>query len=184
MFKTLTSVLSAIACLGFISCSTGVDMPKGGSKGYTSARLVRRNPNLPAVTDATELKAHRMIQKSISNRFTANGLAYGKADADLTVAYLVIYQEPGMTARYEDYFGHGRDVDGIADLAHVRGSLENERPDFFRQAGVVIDVIDSRTSKLVYRGFAKGDVIKGVSESTRASRIDAAVAQALAEFFK
>ena len=47
----------------------------------------------------------------------------------------------------------------------------------------VIDVIDSRTNKLVYRNFAKGDVIKGASSGTRTARIDAAVAQALGPFF-
>lgn len=88
-----------------------------------------------------------------------------------------------MTADYRDYFGYGRNVDDIATLAHNRGALGN-RPDFFRQAGIVIDVIDSRTNKLVYRGFSKNDVVKGASSSTRAARIDAAVAEALANFFR
>jgi hypothetical protein len=96
---------------------------------------------------------------------------------------MVIYQEPGMTARHDEYFGYGRDSDAISDLAHTRGALENQRPDFFRQAGMIIDVIDSHTNQLVYRGFAKNDVMKGASASTRAARIDAAVGQALASFF-
>jgi len=37
-----TRILLAITCLGVISRSTGIDMPKGTSKGYTSARLVPR----------------------------------------------------------------------------------------------------------------------------------------------
>lgn len=184
MSKTPFRILLAAACLAFVSCSTGVDMPKGTRKGYQSARLIQRDPNGPAITAATEKQVHGMIQKSISKQFTSNGMAYGKGDSDLVVAYLVIYQEPGMTARYEDFFGYGRDADQIADLAHTRGALDNQRPDYFRQAGVVIDVIDSRTHKLVYRNFAKGDVIKGASASTRAARIDAAVAQALAPFLR
>ena len=157
-------------------------MPKGTSKGYTSARLVQRNPNLTAIT-RHRTKVHRMIQKSIANQFTSHGLAYGKSDADLTVAYLVIYQEPGMTARYDDYFGYGRDADEIADLAHTRGVIDSKRPDYFKRAGIVIDVIDSRTNKLVYRNFAAGDVVTGASDGTRAARIDAAVGQALSPFF-
>ena len=125
-----------------------------------------------------------MIQKSIARQFSAKGLAYGKGDADLTVAYLVIYQEPGMTARYDDYFGYGRDADEISDLAHTRGVLENKRPDYFQRAGIVIDVIDARTNKLVYRNFAAGDVVRGASDGTRAARIDAAVGQALSPFFQ
>ena len=89
-----------------------------------------------------------------------------------------------MTATYPNYFGYGRSADEIADLAHTRGVLDSKRPDFFRQAGIVIDVIDSRTNKLVYRGFSKGDVVKNASAGTRAARIDAAVAQGLAPFFR
>ena len=184
MLKISFRILMGIAAIGLVSCSTNVNMPKGTSKGYSSARLTMRDPNAPAITDATEKQVHGMIQKSIARQFTSKGMNYGSGGADLVVAYMVIYQEPGMTARYDQYFGYGRDSDAISDLAHTRGALENNRPDYFRQAGVVIDVIDSRTNKLVYRNFAKGDVIKGATASTRAARIDTAVSQALAPFLK
>jgi hypothetical protein len=157
-------------------------MPKGTSKGYASARLIQRDPGLPAPSTAIEKQVHGMIQRSLSKQFTSRGMSYGKSDADLVVAYMVIYQEPGMTADCREYFGYGRNADDIATLAHDRGALGSS-PEFFRQAGIVIDVVDRRTNKLVYRNFAKGDVIKGASESTRAARIDAAVTQALAPFF-
>jgi hypothetical protein len=159
-------------------------MPKGTVKGYTSARLIQRDPSLPAVSGANEKQVHGMIQKSLAKQFAAKGVAYGKGGADLVVAYLVIYQEPGMTATYPDFFGYGRSVEEISDLAHTRGVLDSSRPDYFRQAGIVIDVIDSRTNKLVYRGFSKGDVVKGASPATRASRIDAAVSGILTPFFR
>ncbi|GEM_PF-472772 len=185
--KTIVNLLGrsliATAALLAISCSPSIDMPKGTSKGYSSARLVHRGSQSPAITDATEKQVHGMIQKSISKQFGAKGMSYGGSTAELVVAYLVIYQEPGMTASYEDYFGYGRNAAEISDVAHIRGSLENTRPDYFRQAGVLIDVIDSNTNKLVYRNLAKGDVVKGVSASTRAARIDAAIGQALAPFF-
>lgn len=185
ILKTPIRLIAAIAAAGIItSCSTGVDMPKGTSKGYHSARIIKRDPQGAAVAEGTEKQVHGMIQKSIAKQFTSRGMAYGNGNSDLVVAYMVIYQEPGMTASYDQYFGYGRDSGKISDLAHTRGALENKRPDFFRQAGVVIDVIDSRTNKLVYRSIAKGDVIKGASAGTRAARIDAAVAQALAPFFK
>jgi hypothetical protein len=173
----------AVATALLVSCAGHVDRPQGTSKGYASARLIQRDPNQPAPSAAIEKQVHGMIQKSLARQFTAKGIQYGKSGADLVVAYLVIYQEPGMTADYRDYFGYGRNADDIAVLAHDRGAL-GSRPEYFRQAGIVIDVIDSRTNKLVYRGFAKNDVVKGASPSTRAARIDAAVAEALAAFFR
>lgn len=181
MKRLLTPLALAAALLA--SCTGHVDQPKGTCKGYASARLIQRDPNLTAPSTTIEKQVHGMIQKSLAGQFASKGMSYGKGDADLVVAYLVIYQEPGMTADYRDYFGYGRNVDDIAARAHNRGAL-GSRPDFFRQAGIVIDVIDSRTHKLVYRGFSKTDVVKGASASTRAARIDAAVAEALANFFR
>jgi hypothetical protein len=183
MFSTISRILIAITALGMISCSSSVEMPKGTSKGYSSARLIQRDPNGPAITNTTEKQVHGMIQNSIARQFTSRGMSYGKGASDLVIAYLVIYQEPGMTARYTEYFGYGRPADEIADLAHTRGALENKRPDYFRQAGILVDVIDARTNKLVYRNLAKGDVITGASAGTRAARIDAAIAQAMQPFF-
>lgn len=182
--KFLTLPVLAVMSLVLAACGPGIETPKGTSKGYTSARLTHLNPNLPAVSDPTQRSVHDMIQNSLRKQFSAKGLAYGSANADLVVAYLLIYQESGMTVSHEEYFGYGRDGAAIANRAHERGVIESKRPDFFRQAGVVIDLIDSRTHKLVYRNFAKGDVIKDASAGTRAARIDAAVAQALAGFFR
>jgi len=159
-------------------------MPKGTSKGYTSARLTRRDPGRPAISNPTERTIHGLIQDSLARQFRAKGLAYGAANAELVVAYLVIYQQPGVTTSYTDYFGYGRSADAIAERAHTRGAVDSKRPDYFQRAGIVIDVIDSHTNKLVYRNFAAGDVVRGASGKARAARIDAAVAQALAGFLR
>ena len=88
-----------------------------------------------------------------------------------------------MTADYRDYLGYGRNAGEIATIAHARGVQKNKRPDDFKQAGILIDVVDARTNKLVYRNLAKGDVVKGASPETRAARIDAAVSNALEPFY-
>jgi hypothetical protein len=140
-YRSLASILA--------SCGPGIDQPKGTSKGYTSARLTQRNPNLPTISDPVQSGIHGMIQNSLRKQFTAKGLAYGSANADLVVAYLVIYQETGMAASHDEYFGYGRSADAIIDRAHERGVIESKRPDFFRRAGIVIDLIDHKTNKLV-----------------------------------
>lgn len=181
--KRLSAPLIALAAGLLVSCTGHVEHPQGTSKGYSSARLIQRDPNLPAPSHEIERQVHGMIQKSIARQFTSRGMEYGKGGADLVVAYLIIYQEPGMTADLRDYFGYGRNPDDIAILAHNRGAL-GKRPDFFRQAGILVDVIDSKTNKLVFRGFSKYDVMADASASTRAARIDAVVAEALEPFFR
>lgn len=180
----IKSLLTVLAIPMLFSCSGSKNRPQGTSKGYLSARLIQTNPSVPSTGDPTKRAIHRMIQNSIKREFTANGLRYGDGGADLIVAYLVIYQEPGMTASFPEYFGYGRDSEEISEYAHTRGVLKNQRPDYFRQAGIVIDVIDRRTNKLVFRGFAKGDVVKSSNDAGRRERINAAIDEALKPFFR
>jgi hypothetical protein len=184
MFRNTLRIISLAVCLGCVSCSSSVDMPKGTSKGYSSARLTILDPDRASTTSATENQVHRMIQNSLAANFTANGLQYGQSNADLVVAYMVIYQQPGMTTQSTKYFGYSSDAGKITDIAHKRGVIDSNRPDFFRQAGIVVDIIDNNTNELVYRNFAKGDVVKGADSATRAQRINAASTRAVAPFFK
>lgn len=177
---TALALLSAI----LVSCGPGVDMPKDSSKGYHSARLVKRDPTKSVNSTALENSVNSMIQNSLRKEFTAKGMGYGTSSAELSVAYMVIYQEPGMTATYDDYFGDGQDGVSISELAHDRGLVKSERPEYFKRAGIVVDVMDNRTHKLIYRNFAAGDVVTGTTAATRAARIDAAVANALSGFFR
>ena len=180
----MTKIAVTIALIPLLfSCAPSIERPQGTSKGYTSARLIQRDPAV-ASADANERQIHSMIQSSLSNKFTSHGLRYGSPGADLIVAYLVLYQEPGMTASFPEYFGYGRNESEISDFAHTKGVLENQRPDHFRRAGIVVDVIDSRTNKLVFRGFAKGDVVRSAGATARRARIDTAITEALTPFFK
>lgn len=180
----LIRILPFVAVAALLNaCSPGVDMPSGTSKGYHSARLVDRRSSAP-VSTPHEAKVHGMIQRSISARFDAHGLDDHKGASDLVVAYLVVFQDNAMTTYFDEFYGHGRDPEVIADAAHKKNVIDGKRPDEFERAGIVIDIIDAGTNKLVYRNFGAGDVVRGLDDATRAQRIDAAVNTALAPFFR
>ena len=181
----ILSLLSTVAiAISMNACSTNIDMPKGSVKGYNSARLIKRD-TFDTKLNAKEEQTHRMIQKSINTEFTNRGKSFGNANtnADLIVAYLIIYQNNIMTTSYNEFFGWGRDVGHITDAAHIKGVIKNVRPDSFERAGLLIDVIDSKTNKLVYRNIFVGDITRGTSEAVRSQRINKAVNQALTPFF-
>jgi hypothetical protein len=182
--KIMTLPVVAILSWVVAACGPSVDSPTATIRGYSSARLSQRTAKLPTYTTPTELNVHGSIQKSLQRQFHARGLAYGSSSAGLTVAYLVIYQEPGITKIYRDYFGSGHSADAIVGRARARGEAESGNAEPFQRIEIVIDLIDSRSHELVYRGTASGDVIEGTSGARRAARIDAAVARALAGFFR
>ena len=183
ILSLLSTAATAAILISLNACSPSVDMPKGSSKGYSSARLVKRTPNSSIVITPAERNVHNMIQNSIKSQFTSHGKAYNQANADLIVGYMVIEQNNAMTTSYSEYFGYGRDASGITDIAHKKGVIEGNRPDFFERAGLLVDVIDAKTNKLVYRNLYVGDIVKGGSGSARAQRINNAVNDALGPFF-
>ena len=180
------SVLSIAVVIS--SCATSVEQPKGTSEGYTSARLVKRNPDAEVTDDAIaiakEEKIHSQIQKTIQSNFTKHGLSYGKADAQLKVAYLVMIQNNAITFHYNDFFGKDRNADALAEYAHHKGVTKSKRDEFFERVIIVVDVLDAKTGKLIFRNHYSNDIVDVPSDAVRAKRIKAAIQSTLAPFFK
>jgi len=182
--KIINLLSSALIALAISACSSSVDMPKGTIKGYQSARMVQPAPSTLKTLTSKEKATHKAIQKAIKAQFTSHGKSFNQPNADLVVGYLVIVQDNASTTAYNEYFGYGRDADKIADIAHIKGVVKGVRPDFFERAGLLVDVIDAKTNKLIYRNIFVGDVVKNSSGAARTQRINQAVAQTLAPFFK
>lgn len=178
--------LLLILCVALVGCQT-IEQPKGSSAGYRSARFVAAKKN-PFAANSTSLErsaeVNQMVQTAITSAFKANGIPVVQGDADLIIAYLLMRQGNVSTSLAQDYFGHGRDASAIMDEAHRRGVIESKRPDTFDDGGIVIDLLDARTNKLVFRNYARKAIIEGISPDERQQRINAAVNQALAPFFR
>ncbi|MFC4991120.1 DUF4136 domain-containing protein [Rubritalea tangerina] len=182
---TALRLLAVAACAAlFSSCSSSIDMPKGNSNGYTSARIVKRAPGSPAITNSREKRVHNLIQSNIRAQFKARGMGFDSPNADLVVGYMVVYQDNAMTTSFDDYFGYGRENDKILSEAHKKGVIEGNRPDYFERAGLIVDVIDTKTNKLIYRNVSVGDLVNGASDVQRKEVVAAAVNEALSPFFK
>jgi len=175
--------LSALLAIVVSSCST-VDMPKGSSTGYSSARFIRVNPASKLRTAAHSEKVNAMIQDAITAQFENNGLNMSENNADLIIGYLLIRQDNVSTAMVNDHFGYGRDSDKIMEKAHTLGVIKGGRAEAFEAGAIVIDLIDAKTNQLVYRNYAKRDIIDNISDDAREERITGAVSEALSAFFQ
>ncbi|MEO6760522.1 MAG: DUF4136 domain-containing protein [Saprospiraceae bacterium] len=124
------------------------------------------------------------VKEAIRKEFESKGISVGGEQAQLIVAYMLIRQNTVSTTMNRDYFGNGRDAIAILEAAHQTGVLKNTRPDDFVNGAIVIDVLDARTNKLIFRNYAVRPVMAQADAATRQRRINSAVAQALAPFFK
>lgn len=174
---------AALAVLLLPACQT-VELPKATARGYESARLVRPAPKPTSALPVEPHPADAMIQNALASEFRANGLRIDTPDADLTVAYLVIVQDNVSTKLVDDYFGYGRTPVKLAEIAHERGVLQGKRADYYQAGTIVIDIIDTRTGKLIYRDFATADISDRPADGQLRARINTTVKQALAKFFR
>lgn len=156
-------------------------MPKGSSKGYSTVRFV--TPNAPLGDDDTPrfIEANRMIKDAITDQMAQHGLQVVERNADLLIAYLIVFQDNVSTSYSNQYFGT-RNFMELVDLAHRKGTQVNY-PEKVLKRMVVIDLIDAQTNKLVYRDYALSGSVAQLSETDRQEHIYSVVEQALLKFF-
>jgi len=164
----------------FAGC-TSVPMPKGSSKGYSTVRFV--TPNQPLAEDKLPqfIEAHRMIKQSIVDQMQQHGLKVVDQNADLLVAYLVVLQDNVKTSYSNQYYGY-QDFMQIVDAA-FKERLKKKYPEEVQERILVVDLIDAKTYKLVYRDYAISGAVANLSEADRQEVINKVVATALQRFF-
>jgi len=163
-----------------MGCST-IDMPKGTRAGYSSARFMKVKEYPAGVSSNKAL--NQKVQRAIAAEMEKAGISITAAKADLIVAYMLLKQDNVSTTSIDNYYGYGDDSKEISRKVHKKIEKGGQRESFDRGA-IVIDLIDARKNKLVYRSYAVRDVLEDVSAQTRNKRIQEAVQEALADFFK
>ncbi len=177
--KSILSCLLAAGAVLLTGCSSTPVQVNSGTVHATTFSFVTGRPMPPDYAEKRDL-IHRLIQGAITTNLTVKGLSRTPAGGDVYVAYLVILGDNVSTTDVNDYFGYGRDADALLDKAHEKFAVESKNPNHFVAGTLVIDVIDAKTYKLLYRNYAVRRVLRNVPENARDQRVQAAVDQALA----
>lgn len=174
------TVLSLLT-LYFAGCSS-VPMPKGTSKGYTSARFVAPNKPLDRDNDPVFIKSNRMIKKAITGELEKNGIKVVENNADLIIAHLIVLQDNTSTSYSNQYYGL-QDFSKLVTMAHKEG-MKKHFPERVQKRALVIDLIDAKTYKLVYRDYVLSGALANLPEEEQQAQIDKAIGLTLQKFFK
>jgi hypothetical protein len=168
----------ASALFLFAGCSsTPTKVNTGSIKANSFSFVNTAGRPQPSYADQ-RAEVNKLIQDAITTdlaRFQVTPVANG---GDITVAYLVIVGNNATTTSINEYFGYGRDVSALNDIAHEKYT-QNKNPNYFEAGTIVIDIIDSHTSKLLKRGYASRPLLANPTTEARAARIQQAVDEAL-----
>ena len=172
----LTALLSLT--LLFAGCSsTPTKVNKGPIKANSFSFVNTASRPQPAYADQ-RAEVNKLIQEAITANLARFNVPQVASGGDITVAYLVIVGNNATTSSINDYFGYGRDASAIAEIAHERYT-QNNNPNYFEAGTIVIDIIESRTNKLLKRGYASRPLLANPTTEVRAARIQQAVEEAM-----
>jgi hypothetical protein len=90
------------------------------------------------------------------------------------VGYLIIVGNNASTAAISDYFGYGENADALHNKAQA-AYTSSKNPNYFEAGTLVIDIIDSKSFKLLKRNYASRPILRNVADDVRATHIQEVV---------
>jgi len=166
----------AVAVMLIAGCSTPTHVNKGPIKA-TSFSFVNPGP-LPEYAFKENLKqVNAIVQDAIASDLAAKGVKFVTQGGEVTVAYLIIVGNNVSTSAINEYFGYGPDAVALADKAQ-KAYTEGKQRSFFEAGTLLIDIVDSRSNKLLARNYVTRPVLQNPSADARKAHIEEAVQEA------
>ena len=171
-------VAAALAAAGCSSVKTQVDTGPIAARTFSFINTGSRE--LPASADK-RTQVHTMIQQAITRNLAAKGVSRAPSGGDVTVAYLVIAGNNVSTTSLDGYFGYRSDESKLVDKVHQEQAIKSENPNYFEAGTLVIDIINTQTSKLLKRASVQSSILRNVPADVRQARLQSLVDQALGD---
>jgi Domain of unknown function (DUF4136) len=163
-----------VAAAGCSSTPTKVDTGPIAARSFS---FVKRGTTPQFADDRAPI--HAAVQQAITRTLAAKGLPNAMSgQGDVTVAYLIIIGNNATTTAINDYFGYGEGASELVEKAHAAGT-GSTNPNYFEAGTLVIDIIDSRSLRLLKRNYVVRPILRDPSPENRQVRIQEAVDSAL-----
>lgn len=171
----LPCLAGTVMLTGCSSTPTHVDHGPIAAKSFS---FISRAPGPAPTYSDNRLAAHTMIQEAITKNLAGRGVARVDAGGDISVGYLLIVGNNASTASINEHFGYGPDAAELQDKAQAAYTKSKSR-NYFEAGTLVIDITDTKTSKLLKRGYASRPLLKDLPADARAERVQGVVDEIL-----
>ena len=171
-------LLLAAGALALAGCSSTPTQVDTGPIRARTFNYINPGPKPAPAYANSEPAVHAMIQEAIARNLAKRGVRRVAAGGDVTVAYLIITGNNASTTSISDYFGYGEDASALHEKAQAAYS-GSKNPNYFEAGTLVIDLIDSKTFKLLKRGHATRPILRNLPADGRAARIQEVVDEIL-----
>lgn len=122
---------------------------------------------------------HAIMQAAIEKNLAAKGLTKVAKGGDVTVLYLIIVSNGGLTQSLNEYYGSGQSAHALEAKAHEAFDVENKNRTQFEAGTLVIDIAQFNPYRVFWRNFVCRPVLKNPPVAEREARIQEAVDEVL-----
>ncbi|WP_018274252.1 DUF4136 domain-containing protein [Teredinibacter turnerae] len=144
---------------------------------YRSYALLPVDPSVyanPKVSEITIKRIGTVLKKQLSNRYSE----VEPNSADFLVRYFLVLDERMKVESYNANFGIYRS--GFAyGHAYSTPDLHNT---YYQQGSIIVDILDTKSQEVVWRGSTEGKVKEGLSPEQREARVAAQLSDLLEHF--
>ena len=176
MRTTITLCLAA-AALMLAGCSSTPTRVDHGPIQARTFNFFNSGAKTPPSFSENEAQINAKLQEIITANLAAKGLARVPSGGDVTVGYLVIISDGAATSAINDYFGYSSG--DLQDKAHKAFAIDDKNPTPYPAGTLVIDIMDSKTWKLLRRNYVCRPVMRQLPLNERVARLQEAVDEAL-----
>jgi len=159
-------IAGALALTGCSSTPTRVDT---GPVAARTFRFVSLDPHTASFAEGRQ-KIHSLVQEAITKSLTARGLQRVATGGDVTVGYLLITGNNASTSSVNDYFSYSENAAALEDKAH-EAYTDSKNPNYFEAGTLVVDLVDSKTFKLLKRGYATRPGFRNLPDDVKIARL-------------
>jgi hypothetical protein len=172
--KSKMILLLAAGALAFAGCSSTPSKVDTGPIRAGTFNYINTGAKPAPDYANNEQAVHAVIQEAITKALAQRGVSHVAAGGDVTVAYLIITGNNVSTTSINDYFGHSGDASALHEKAQS-AYTSSKNPNYFEAGTLLIDIIDSKSFKLLRRGHATRPMLQNLSADDRAARIQGVV---------
>lgn len=171
------ALLGAVGCAGF-QVQQDYD-PDTDFSGYKTWYWLPPSPSGDPRVD-NDLSNAR-VQQAVESSLAARGFRRtSTGEGDFGVGYHVLIEGKTSVRVVDDYYGYGP---GWGRYGGVAGGVSSQTyVDQYEQGTLILDVVDTRSMGLVWRGSTSARVQEDLEPQERKERIQKAVDAILAEF--
>ena len=180
IFARISVTVLAAGSLGLLAgCISPTMKVKSDHNPATNFSAYKTYGWMPSSGDAqTQTIVHNEIERAL----TMKGMFYKDTSPDIRISHVITSERKAVVERVDDAYDRSEEwnYDAVTWRTGTTGSEAYLKE--ITEGSLVIDIFDSKSKKLVWRGSANAEIDAPLSDSQRKSKIEEAVRRTLKMF--